>query len=207
MDTGILAIGATALIVFVIIFLTSKTKTKKEVLFLRPRDKRGERLEVTRETDRSVLCEKSNPIHRFIKVGSAWTFKEGGKTSTRFFGIEGSAYTPIIKGGEEERFTLSEHLRNIWTDRIYEALPEKLRNAIERDKFGVIVDPIEINIGDYGLTNLSSDDVNDEGDAIVLNRLANQGYRENVKQKLLGNLIWLALGVGIAGILSNFGWF
>ena len=184
-----------------------KAPQKNEVLFLRPRDKRGERLSVTRETDRSVLCEKSDPIHRFIKVGSSWNFKEGSKNIIRFFGIEGSAYTPIIKDEEEIQLTIPEFLKSLWTDRVYNALPKKLRKALEDDELGVIIDPVEITAEDYGLTKLSSDDVNDEGDAIVLNRLANQGYRENIKQKLLGNLIWLLLGVGIAGILSNFGWF
>ena len=207
METGLLAVGAGVIAVIAIMIMTNQTKSRNEVLFLRPRDKRGERLEVTRETDRSVLCEKSDPVHRFIKVGSSWSFKEGSKTITRFFGIEGSAYTPVIKDEGETHLTVQEFLRSIWTDKVYEALPKRLRKSVETDTLGIIVDPVEINAEEYGLTNLSSDDVNDESDAVVLSRLANQGIRENLKQKLLGNLVWLMLGIGIAGVLSNFGWF
>jgi len=51
---------------------------------------------------------------------------------------------------------------------------------------------------------MSPDDVNDEGDATILNRLAKFGQGENAKTKMMNNLIWLGLGLGLASILSHF---
>lgn len=204
---GVLAVAAVGALIFVFFFLSGKAKTRKEVMFLRPRDLRGERLEITKETDKAILCEQANPIHRFIKIGPGWTFKEGGKTSHRFFGVEGSAYTAVVKGTETFKVALEEYLQTLWGPRIYLALPQKLKDAIEKDKFGVTVEPAKINAEDKDLPTLSSDDVNDEGDATILQRLAKFGASDNPKTKMLNNIIWLGLGIGLAAILKNFGWF
>lgn len=200
---GVLAVAVTVMLVFVLIHLSGKTKVTKEVMFFRPRDKRGEKFEITRETDRSVLCEKSDPVHRFIKIGASFVFKDGGRTSVRFLGIEGSAYTAIIKGREKFVLSTVDFLKSLWGDKVYNALPTRMRDAIEKDKIGITIEPTKINPEEHGLDKLSSDDVNDEGDAVVLNRLAKQGLAENAKQKLLGNLVWLGLGAGIYAILQN----
>ncbi len=72
------------MLVFVLIHLSGKTKVTKEVMFFRPRDKRGEKFEITRETDRSVLCEKSDPVHRFIKIGASFVFGSYGVISADY---------------------------------------------------------------------------------------------------------------------------
>jgi len=200
---GALAVAITVLLIFGLIWLSGKSKVRKEVDFLRPRDKRGERLDVTHETDRSVLCEKANPIHRFIKVGPAFTFKNGGKTSTKFYGIEGSAYTAQLKQEELVKISVVDFLKTLWGKDLYEHMPAKMKDAVEKDKIGITIEPVKINPEEHGLDKLSSDDVNDEGDAVVLNRLAKQGMAENVKQKLLGNLLWFGLGLGAYAILQN----
>lgn len=205
---GALAVTLVLVIVYMIFVTANKAKVGKEIMFLRPRDKRGERLDVTRETDRSVVCEKSDPVHRFIKIGSSFFFKEGGRSFIRFFGIEGSAYTAMLDENEEEvKISLIDGLRLLWGEKIYNALPDKMKEAVEKDKWGITVEPIKFDAEKHGLEKLSSDDVNDEGDAIVLNRLSKTGTTENLKQKLLGNLIWLGLGFGLAATLANFGLF
>lgn len=200
------AVGVVVLVIFYLFIFGGKGKMRKEVLFLRPRDKRGERLDVTRETDRSVLCENSNPVHRFIKAGPAWVFKDGGRTVVRFIGIEGNAFTAFIKDGGPVKMAIDEFLKSIWTPQIYEKLPEKLKKAVENPKVGIIVEPAPIDVETLGLPKLTSDDVNDEGDAVVLSRLA-KGSEPTLKERLYTNLVWLFLGIGIAAILSNFGWF
>lgn len=201
--TPIAAIAVVALMIFVIFQLSKKAKVHKEVMFLRPRDKRGERLDITKETDRSVLCEKSDPVHRFIKVGPAYVFKDGGKSSVRFIGLEGSAYTAQLKDEKMVQVSTVDFLKSLWGNKIYGALPQRMRDAIEHDKIGITVEPTKVNADELGLEKLSSDDVNDEGDAVVLNRLAKQGQTENLKQKLLANLVWLGLGAGLYAIATN----
>jgi len=67
--TGGMAIVLTALLLLVVYRLLMTRRPIKEVMFLRPRDRRGKRMRVTRETDRSAFCERENPPHRFIKFG------------------------------------------------------------------------------------------------------------------------------------------
>lgn len=200
---GILAVGVSVVLVFVWLQFSGKTKLHKEVLFLRPRDKRGEDMDITKETDRSVLCEKTDPPHRFIKVSNAYVFKGKGRNAIRFFGVEGTAYTAGIGEQQKVNMSLPECLKALWTDKVYDALPQRLRSAIEKDKIGVTVEPEEIDPKLYGLGSLSSDKVNDEDEQIVLNRLAKHGVQENIKQKMLSNLIWLLLGIGMYALASN----
>lgn len=202
---GVLAVGVIGVLVFVFFWLSNKTKHLKEVLFFRPRDKRGEVLDITRETDRSVACERSNPVHRFIKIGAGFTFKDRGKTVTRFLGIEGSAYTaPLNLTKDVIKVSVEDFLRGIWGNKVYDYMPKKMRDAVEKDKIGITIEPVKINPADYGLEALSSDEVNDESDAVVLDRLSKFGSSENIKTKMLQNLIWVALGFALAIIISKF---
>lgn len=201
--TPLLIVAVVGIAIFMLFQLSKKTGVQKQVLFLRPRDKRGERLDITRETDRSVLCEKSTPVHRFIKIGSGWNIKDKGRTSTVFLGLEGSAYTAMIKEEKELKLSTEEFLRTLWGNKIYENMPDKMRDAVEKDQYGVTIEPLKIDTEALGLEKLSSDDVNDESDAVVLSRLSNRGQAENLKTKLLQNLVWFGLGLGAYAILQN----
>lgn len=205
--TAVIAVGCIAAVIFFLYWSANKTKTHKKVDFLRPRDKRGETLEVTRETDHSVVCEQSNPIHRFIKVGPAFNFKEGGHHTIKFFGIEASAYTAGLKNTKPFVMSVQEFLKTLWGKKIYEALPDIMKDAVEKDKLGVTIEPDKVDAKSLGLNEVSSDEVNDEADATILERLARFGASDNPRTKMLNNLIWLGLGIGLAAILSNFGWF
>lgn len=200
---GIAAALAVVVMIVFLMRLSNKAKLHKEVIFLRPRDKRGEKLEITHETDRAILCENSNPVHRFIKIGSSFVFKDGGRTSVRFFGIEGSAYSATIKNEAEVKLSTKDFLTNLWTEKVYKALPSKLREAVESDSIGITIEPATIDPEEHGLKHLTSDDVNDEGDATILNRLSKMGEDLNTKQKLLANLVWLGLGAGMYAIIQN----
>jgi hypothetical protein len=203
----VLAVASVAFIGYLLYWSSNRTKTHKRVDFLRPRDKRGESLEITRETDHSVICEQSNPIHRFIKIGPAFNFKDGGRHIIKFFGIEASAYTASLRGTETFQIPVQEFLQHLWGNKIYNALPTVMKEAVEKDKIGVTIEPVKVDSAALGLEQVSSDEVNDEADATILERLARFGSSENPRAKLLNNLIWLGLGIGIAAILARFGWF
>lgn len=206
---GIVAVVTVIILVLGFTMLAGKGKVKKSVTFLRPRDKRGEKLEITKETDRSLWCEKSDPPHRFVKVGSSFIVKNRSRSNIEFYGIEGSAYTAEVEvkeGKEPIKMTVPEYLKELFGEKIYEALPDKLITLIEKAKWGITIEPVRVDVDEKDLPNLSSDDVNDEGDAVVLNRLAKYGSTENLKQKFLGNLVWAFVGFGIAMFLVNLGW-
>ena len=204
METS-LAAGAVIIGVILVFWFISKGKARKEVLFLRPRDKRGEKMIVTKETDTALICGRTNPVHRFIKVGPGYEFSEGGKLTTKFIGIEGTAYTAIHTGDKETRVSVPEFLKAAWGKKVYKVLPKKLRNSIEKENFGIIVVPTKINEDEYDLPTLTADDVNDEGDSIVLSRLA-QAQKQDTKQQMYQLLIGVLLGMGLMAMMQNIGW-
>jgi len=203
--TGGLAIAITAIAAVLILRMFLKAKPRKEVLFLRPRDRRGETLLVTRETDRSIFCERATPIHRFIKLGPAYEFHEGGRLVTRFLGVEGTAYTADISNPLNPKplnLSLAEVLQDFsW----YKKLPEKFKNQVEKQKIGLVVNVEQPKADEHGLPNLTSDDVNAESDSIVLERLA-QGTRiSTVKREFYQLMVGIGLGMGIVLLLLRLG--
>ncbi len=204
--TGGIALIVVGVIFYAVIKVSMKGRPIKEVLFLRPRDRRGEAMTVTKETDRSLVCGKTDPIHRFIKVGPGYVFAEAGKAITRFWGIEGTAYTADLNTGKNEG-SIPEFLKSVWSKKFYDKLPEERKKAIETDKIGVIVDPIPIKEEEYGFPTLTSDDINDEGDAVVLDRISRGIDKGNTKREFYQLLTGVIMGMGIMAMLTQLGWF
>jgi len=202
--TGGIALVIVALSAFIALKFLQTRKPIKQVLFLRPRDRRGETLLVTRETDRSVWCERANPIHRFIKFGPAYEFHENGRLVTRFLGIEGSAYTADLSTPNPKplKKTLAEILEDFpW----YQKLPQKFKDQVEKTKYGIVVDADKIEERKYGLPKLTSDDVNDEADAVILQRIAQGTKVSTAKREFYQLMVGIGLGIGIALMLIRWG--
>ena len=88
---GILACGFIAVLAM---YLLKRMRPRREVLYLRERDRRGQRLGITEETATSLLCKTKRGLDkRFFKYGGSYVFNEGGKMVTRFLAKEGTAYT------------------------------------------------------------------------------------------------------------------
>jgi len=162
-------------------------------------------MDVTKETDRSIVCGRTNPIHRFIKVGSGYVFQEGGKAVTRFWGIEGTAYTANLLEENPIKNALSEFLRDLLGDRFYESIPSKQRDLIEKTKTGIIVEPVPIKEEAYGFPTLTSDDINDEADSVILSRIA-KATQSSTRKEFYQMLIGIAIGVGLCLLLLRLGW-
>lgn len=203
--TGGIAVIITALIFYIIFKVFLKAKPRKEVLLLRPRDRRGEALPVTQETDRSLKCGKSNPIHRFIKVGAGYVFNIGGTMVTRFFGIEGSAFTATLGSGLMKG-TIPDYLREVWGKEQYEKIPLDMRSPLESGKIGIIIEPEPISGKEHGLPDLTSDEVDDESDHVMLSRIA-AAQAPSTKREFYQMLVGIAIGFGAAAILLRLGWF
>jgi len=203
--TGILAIVITMGIFATILMLVIRAKPRKEVLFLRPRDRRGERIPITRETSTSAWCEKHNPIARFIKLGPGYVFTEGGKAVTRFWGIEGTAYTALVEEGRELKLSVKEYLQALWGDKFYDKIPKEQKEAIESDVVGITVEPKPVEER-FDVPPRSEEFLNDEDDAVILTRIA-KAQQQSVKREFYQMLIGIALGFGFAAILLRLGLF
>jgi len=82
------------LILFMTLLIIKRMKPGREVMYLRERDRRGQRFIITEETAKSITCgSKRGLTKRFWKWGGSYVFNEHGKMITRFFGKEGTAYT------------------------------------------------------------------------------------------------------------------
>ncbi len=184
---GVLALAA---ILYVLIF----SKPSKKVLLLRPRDRRGKSLTVVQETDLGLVCKPVKKVtHRFIKVGPSWVFHEAGRMVTRFLGLEGTAYTGVVKGDEIVNISLREFLIFLWDENFYDAIPKLQRDKVETDVIGVTIKVLAIDEEERGLATLTADDINDENDNIVLSKIA-EPQKASTSQTIMNNLIWLALG-------------
>jgi len=201
--TGIASLIITFFIFVGIIWFFIRARPRKEVLFLRPRDRRGERLIITKETDRSIVCGRSNPVKRFIKIGPGYAFNEGGKMVTRFWGIEGLAYTAGLEGDDPVKMSIPEYLRVVWGKRFYESVPPKQRAAIERDHIGVIIEPVPIK--PPGFRHLTSEDIDDEADAVILSRIA-KATTISTKREFYQLMVGVIIGIGLAALMLRLGW-
>lgn len=70
---------------------------KNQMLYIRERDGRGNELNIKSE-DAISLVTNSNPVMRFFKWGRSYEIRKRGKSSARFFGKEGTAYTWRLEG-------------------------------------------------------------------------------------------------------------
>lgn len=89
-------LGVVALVVvcIFIVFMLKRMKPSREVMYLRERDRRGQRFGINEETAISLVCRLKRGIDkRFFKWAGSYVFNEGGKMITRFLGKEGTAYT------------------------------------------------------------------------------------------------------------------
>jgi len=190
----ILAITVISGIGYVILFL----KPTKKVLHLRPRDHRGKTLTVSQETDLALTCKpKKGVSHWFIKYGPSYVFNEGGRMVTRFFGIEGTAYTAIAVYDELIKVSVKEFLEACWGNKFFKLLPEKQRKIIEEDRVGITIELQKIDAEDVGLPTLTSSDINDEGEQIILSKISSP-KKTNTSQTIMASLTTFLLGAALA---------
>lgn len=157
--------------VAVVIYLLMSKKPKKEVLLLRPRDRRGKALNVSQETEIGLFCKGTkNVTYRFFKFGPSWIFNKGGRMITRFFGIEGTAYTGIVRDGVEVNVSVKDFLEFLWSPEFYAGIPQQQRTKVETDVIGITIHVDEVP-EDEDLPKLTASDINDENENVVLGKL------------------------------------
>lgn len=180
----IFAIMVAIVILCLVAYLIISRRPTKEVLLLRPRDKRGLVVPIAQETDLGLICKKTGGImRRFLKAGCAWTFTIRGKVVTRFIGLEGTAYTAILKGKEIVNISLEEALRIVWDDDFYDKIPPERKEAVEKDKWGITIEVSPIVEEEEGLIPMSSDDLHDADDDVVLSKIA-KGANPSAKREI-----------------------
>ncbi len=167
-----LAIITLIVVICVAGYILYSIRPIKQILLLRPRDKRGVQVPVVKETDATLECKEIGGVARtFIKAGCAWTFTIGRQVVTRFLGIEGTGYTAIIRNKIKETVSLEEALRSIWGSKFYDAVPVRQRNIVEKHKWGLTVEVEPIPVDDL-MRQIPSDVIDEASENIILERFA-----------------------------------
>lgn len=188
---------------FVVIYI----RPEKRVELLRPRDSRGKVLTVIQETDIGLTCKGvKGVVHRFIKAGRGWTFNVNGKMITKFFGIEGSAYTGLIRGDDIVRVSVPEFLKHTWGPKFYDAIPTQQKQAIETDVEGITIEALRIDEEEAQLPRLRSADVFDEDESIMIRRFA-KGVQEKGPVSFVNYVISTGVGALLMYMAIGQGWF
>ena len=193
----------------IVYYFIRRYKAITYVELLRPRDGRGKKFEVDYETDVGLKCKKTKGLTpKFIKIGRGWLFNERGKSITKFFGIEGTAYTATIDIENEKpiKMKIEAFLRWVWGDKFYNSIPSTQRDTIEKSTWGLTIDPVKIDEEEHNLETLPMESVHDEADAIVLNAYA-QNTMNNKKIGIMPYLIGGVIGSAVMYIAVTKGWF
>lgn len=168
---------------------------KISITVLQPRDKRAFDVPIIDETDTSLICKtQGKKERRYYKSGPGWSYKNG---LTKFFGIEGSAYTMIVKDDSEVKVSLSTALRDLWGQETYDKMPKDLRDQVENHVFGVTITPEEIPKEDK-TRSVSAENADKENIKTSMEYL---GHEMDKKRKTEWIPIIMGVGVGAFAVL------
>lgn len=122
-------------------FLGLSGHKKTEVLLLRDRDKRFERVKIINETDTSLESAKGQKgiTRHFIKRGTGYMEKGTGKTI--FFAFEAGGHTADMEEGETTTLSLPETMREVLGSDIWEKVTPEIKEKLEHSTFGIVIEP------------------------------------------------------------------
>ena len=143
---------------------------KKKIIVLQTRDKRAYELPINKERELTLETKKDGRPRRYYKAGPGYTLPNG---TTIFFGLEGTAYTAVVKDDKPKSLGLPAALKSIWGDLAYQKMPNELRDPLEKTQYGVTIYPEKIDVEGDKYTDLTAESVDDENDKKALNHLGN----------------------------------
>jgi len=181
-----------------------------QVIKFTPGDHRFIDLSIDEESSVSIQCKKIKgmPIQRFFKLHPGFTGIVGRilkKPITRWLGIEGTAYTWMIKAGRYEKLgALSDAVRTVWGEEFFSTIPDRQKKMMEESRIQVTVGLDEAPLTPEGMRSISEEDIKQEED-----RRASKTFWEEHKGQMQGFLINAILaggtGFGIALLLQAIG--
>lgn len=203
---GMLAVLVLISILVLVAYMLYSRRPITEVLLLRPRDKRGLTVPVVLESDIGLTCKKTGGIvRRFIKAGCSWTFASKTKVVTRFLGLEGTAYSAIVRGQKQIKLSLEQVLRLAWDDDFYERLPPERKKPIEKDKWGITIEVEPVKEEGEELVKISSDDVHDAAETVILDKIS-KAQKSSKKMEVYQFIMGAIAGAFIMYLAVMQGW-
>jgi len=178
-----------------------------QVIKIIPADHRFIDLDIKEETSVSIECKqkKGFPIQRFFKYHPGFTGMAGRlikKPITRFFGIEGTAYTWDIQSGIDKLIgSLGDAVRAVLGEDFWSFIPEDQQKTLTDSKMMVTVGLSESPLTPEGMRSISEEDIKVETDR----KAAETFWAEHgIRQKgMIINMV-LAGGCGAAVVFALF---
>jgi len=163
---------------------------KTEVLLLRDRDKRFERVPIVNESDTALegAKDKKGVTRHFIKRGSGYMEKGTGKTI--FFAFEAGGHTAKMQGAEEEELSIPDTIRLLIGDELWEKTAPEIKDKLEKNTFGVIIEPAKTE-DKAGAGNESR---HTESDKSMIDYFA-----DKVSKAMKGKIQWMPVLMGAFG--------
>jgi len=172
-----------------------------QVVKIIPADHRFIDLGIEEETSISIECQKVKgmPPQRFFKLHPGFTGIVGKflkKPITRYFGMEGTAYTWEIENGYWRNLgSLGDAVRTLWGEKFWGTVPETMRDKLTESTIQVTVGLEKAPLTPAGMRSISEEDIKQEED-----RRASQTFWEERQSAMKGWLVntILAAGMGFA---------
>jgi hypothetical protein len=203
----ILLIGVAVGVLVGIVVVRYGIGHRNQVLYCRERDGRGFELPIEKEDALSLQTE--DPDLRFYKYGRSYEFLgKLGRSFTRFFGKEGTAYTWKLEGFDKdankkmvEFDTLEEAVKFRWGPKFYEAVPKKQKQLLRDDKVLLTVN-LEEGVTPKGYEPVTEETITLKADEDMAGVLAT-GLQGLTKTSISQWIFILGAGVGAGWILNT----
>jgi len=168
---------------------------KGQVLLFRPKDKRGEFINIGKEEEFMINCvAKDKIMRRYIKAGHGWNVKK----KTLYLAVEGSGYSAILGEPVTQRMPVADVLPLVWGEKFTSQIPASRMAQLATSQWMISIEPKQVDVEGTGLPRLSAEDLNDKEDTIVLEKLAKAVDNQKPKTDMM--MLILATGCG-AGLM------
>jgi len=164
---------------------------KGTVILFRPKDKRGEIINIGKEEEFMINCtSKDGIMRRYIKAGHGWTIKK----KTIYLAIEGSGYSAVLGDPVVKRIPVVDVLPLVWGEKFTSQIPQTRMAQLATSQWMISIEPKQVDVEGTGLPRLSAEDLNDKEDTIVLEKLAKAVDNQKPKTDMM--MLMLATGCG-----------
>jgi hypothetical protein len=200
MVSAAILIGGAGLVFYMYKF--GDVASKGTVILFRPKDKRAEFVPVLREEENLIRCKPKDGIaRRFFKGGHGWVINK----KNYFLAVEGSGYTAVLNKAENRELPIVDYLRDVWGEYFNKISENRLRQ-ISNPSWVVSIEPTKVDIDGSGLPRISSEDLNDKEDSLVLDKLAKSVEASKPKTDWIMLALAAGSGAGIVLLIKALGW-
>jgi len=185
---------------------------KNQVFKIIPGDRRGYDLNVIEENAVSIVCtpHRGMPPQRFLRYRAGFNVMQQlrfGRVRkiSRYVARVGTAFTKRYESGILKNIKLSDTLRVLWGNEVYDKMRDELKKPIEEGLIGVTIQLEDDPLTPKGLPVISEENIKQEEDRQAAKTLW-AGRKDMMKSITMQMIFPIGLGVAIGIVAALFGW-